>query len=339
MARARGPGLQVTTALLVGLGEVGGRAARQLVETEGIEVLLVADRDRRRAQRLASSLGSRAEVVRFGPGDSLPPGIGVVACALDAGDDRDVVREAVATGVPCASVDDDHEAIAALLALSGSAAAAGVTVAAGCGLAPGQAAVLARHAADQLDVVDEIRLARSGWAGPASIATVRRERHGAGGEWAGGAWRTVRQRGEELVWFPDPIGGRDCVLVAGGGALLVDAFPTAERVSVHLGEPEARRPFRRRFGDDGEWGAARVEVWGRRGSEQDLVVYGVVERTAVAAGTVLALTAGLLAGCGGARIARPGVHGLAAIVDPVSFLAELSRRGVRTAVFEGAPVA
>ena len=37
---------------------------------------------------------------------------------------------------------------------------------------------------------------------------------------------------------------------------------------------------------------------------------------------------------------RPvGVHGLATLVEPIPFLAELSNRGVRAAVFEGVPVA
>ena len=73
-------------------------------------------------------------------------------------------------------------------------------------------------------------------------------------------------------------------------------------------------------------------------AQRDVVVYGVIERTAVAAGTVLALSAAQLCGAGGATIHRPGVHGLGALVDPVPFLAELSARGVRVATFEGAPV-
>jgi hypothetical protein len=35
---------------------------------------------------------------------------------------------------------------------------------------------------------------------------------------------------------------------------------------------------------------------------------------------------------------RPGVHGLAALAEPVQFLSELSERGVRVATFEGAAV-
>jgi hypothetical protein len=84
----------------------------------------------------------------------------------------------------------------------------------------------------------------------------------------------------------------------------------------------------------------RVEVWGRRDGGRVPVVYGAIERTAVASGTVLGVTAAALAGAvPDALEARPGVHGLAALARPVPFLAELARRGVKAAVFEGVPVA
>ena len=60
-------------------------------------------------------------------------------------------------------------------------------------------------------------------------------------------------------------------------------------------------------------------------------VLGVMDRPAVAAGAVAALTA-LWSAQG--RLARPGVAGLAELVDPVPFLSELRRRGVRAAVFQ-----
>ncbi len=49
-------------------------------------------------------------------------------------------------------------------------------------------------------------------------------------------------------------------------------------------------------------------------------------------GAVGALSALWLAG---GRVSRPGASGLASLVDPVPFLAELRRRGVRAAVFQG----
>jgi len=42
--------------LLAGLGAVGTRAARQLVDTPGVERLLVADLDDRRAEAVASAI-------------------------------------------------------------------------------------------------------------------------------------------------------------------------------------------------------------------------------------------------------------------------------------------
>lgn len=325
--------------LLVGLGTVGLRAGRQLVDTPAVGRLLLADRDLHRAEKVAGMLGPKAEALRWSPGEPLPGGLAAVACALPDGADRQIVEHALVVGSPTASVADDHTSIERLRELHDAAVEAGVTVAAGCGMAPGLTCVLARHAADGFDAVDEIRVARTGWAGPASVNAVRYERRSTPVEWRDGAWRDDRRSGDALVWFPDPIGARDCQPVTAGVSLLVDAFPDVDRISVCLGEPRSRMRWWRRLQDEGEWGAARVEVWGRRGRARDLVVYGVVERTAVAAGAVLAVTALHLGGIGVERSELPGVHGLAGLLPPVPVLTELSQRGVRAAVFEGVPVA
>jgi len=333
----------VTTVLLVGAGAVGARAARQLADTPAVERVLITDRRAERADAVAAAMSERADALRWTADDPLPDAVGVVACALPAGDDAAVVRRAVERGVPAASVADDHHGLRALLALGPDAREAGVAVVAGCGLAPGLADVLARHAAGALDEVDEVRVARSGVAGPASIASLRHELRDRAVEWRESAWREERRHGgHELVWFPEPIGAQDCDPAAGGVSLLVDAFPTLTRASVRLGEPPSRGlgPRVLRRSDEGSWGAARVEVCGRRGRARELLVYGVIERMATAAGTVLAVTAAQLGGALqlGATLA-PGVHGLGALVEPVAFLGELARRGVRAAVFEGVAVA
>jgi hypothetical protein len=328
----------VTTALVVGVGEVGVRAARQLIDTPAFDRVLVADRDHRRASRLAESLGARAAVVAV-PEGRLPDDVDVVATALPRGVDATIVQSAIDAGVPVASCDEDVDAIAALTALDEQARQRGVTVAIGCGLAPGLSDVLARHATNSFDDVREIRVARTGWGGPACQATARRARHQPALEWHDGQWREDQPSGEQLVWFPEPIGGRDCSAVATGVRELVAAFPDVPRVSFALGEPPKRSFMRRRFGDEGDWGAARVEVWGRGREGRDCVVYGVIERTGVASGTVLAVVAARLAGALDERVDRPGVHGLADLVEPVPLLDELARRGVRAAVFEGVPVA
>jgi hypothetical protein len=241
-----------------------------------------------------------------------------------------------------ADTDDD---LGALLALDGDAKRAGVLLAAGCGLVPGLADVLARHAADALDRADEVHVARTGAAGPACIEALRRARHERALEWRAGAWQTSRKVGPLLVWFPDPVGARECEVAAAGASALLQAVPDAERVTVRVDEAPVRsaaRALMTRKPHDSGWGAARVEVWGWLGDERVPVVYGVIERTAVAAGTVLGVAAARLAGLLPAvnlrADAAAGARGLGALVEPAPFLAELARRGVKAAKFEGVPV-
>ena len=82
----------------------------------------------------------------------------------------------------------------------------------------------------------------------------------------------------------------------------------------------------------------RVELWGSRDGARTSVVYGVIERTAVAAGTVLGVTTAWLAGAAAVADVPPGAHGLGTAVKPVPFLAELAHRGVKAATFEGVGV-
>jgi hypothetical protein len=83
---------------------------------------------------------------------------------------------------------------------------------------------------------------------------------------------------------------------------------------------------------EGGPGAVRVEARGRRGTSHDVVVFGAMDRPAVAAGAVAALAAQRAVE---GRVRRVGAGGLAELVDAAPFLADLARRGVRAAVFDG----
>jgi hypothetical protein len=89
----------------------------------------------------------------------------------------------------------------------------------------------------------------------------------------------------------------------------------------------------RRPHPEGVLGAIRVEVRGRRGQVRDAHVLGVIDRPAIAAGTVAAVAA---VAVGTGAIDSSGAGGLAALVtDPLPFLRDLWERGVRAAAFEG----
>jgi hypothetical protein len=332
----------VSTVLVVGLGEVGVRAARQLIDTPSIDRVIVASRRLERAREVATALHDGAEPYRLGRDDPLPEDLDAVVTAVAGDADASLARRAVAAGIPYASASDRDATLRSLLALDAEARAHATRVIAGCGLAPGLTDVLARHAVGALDAVDELHVARWGVAGPESAAEARRAQREEAREWRDGELVHEKHRGAELIWYPDPVGARECELVATGVELLVAANPAAGRVTARLGAPPTRRftpPGRRDPGAG--WGAVRVEAWGWRGTARTSVVYGVIERTAVAAGTVLGVTGAWLAGAlpaVGADVA-PGAAGLGALAAPVAFLAELARRGVKAAAFEGVAVA
>ena len=332
----------MSTVLVVGLGEVGVRTARQLIDTPGVDRVLVAARRLEHARDVARALHDGAEPLQLGRDDPLPPGLDAIASAVPSDVDPALARRAVAAGVPYASCADRDASLGALLALDADASARGTRVVAGCGLAPGLTDVLARHAVGALDSVDELHVARWGIAGPESASEARRAQREDAREWRDGALVHDKHRHAQLIWYPDPVGARECELVATGVGLLVAANPGAGRVTSRLGVPPNRRftpPGRRDPG--AAWGAVRVEAWGWRGTARTSVVYGMIERTAIAAGTVLGVTAAWLSGALSeiAATPEPGASGLGAVVDPVAFLAELARRGVKAAAFEGVAVA
>lgn len=322
---------------MVGAGAVGARAARQLLGTEGLEALHLVDVNQGHAAALASSLGSPASVAAWEP-EGLHRG-DVVVLGLP-GPHAELARSALARGASVVSTADSVAEVRRLLDLDAVARRAGATVAVGAGFAPGYTCVLARHAAAGFDAVDEVHVAKAGTGGP----TCARQHHVALTEeavdWRDGAWTGRRGgSGRELCWFPEPLGALDCYRAGLPDALvLVPAFPGVARVTVRMAASRrdrltARLPMLRRPHPEGLLGAARVEVRGRRGPATDVRVLGALDRPAIAAGAVAALTA---AWALGGRLARTGSAGLAELVaEPVPFLHELARRGVRAAAFEG----
>jgi saccharopine dehydrogenase-like NADP-dependent oxidoreductase len=318
---------------VVGVGAVGTRAARQLVATPGV-VVVVADADAARAAAVAGALGPPATAA---PVEAAADGAAAVVLAF-GGDQRPAAERALDAGASVVSTADGLDTVRRLLDLDAEARERGRHVVVGAGFSPGLSCLLARHAAATLSAVEEIHVARFGTGGPQCA----RQHHRALGDdaldWREGWARRRGGSGRELCWFPDPVGARDCYRAALPDALLLaPAFPGVRRVTARMAANRrdrvtARLPMLRRPHPEGSLGALRVEVRGRRDGAYETVVLGAVEPPAVAAGTVAAVAA-LWATEG--RLTRTGAGGLAALAEPLPFLQELARRGVRAAVFEG----
>jgi hypothetical protein len=327
-------GVELTQPLrtcVVGVGAVGARAARQLASSVEVASVVVCDRLPARASEIARAIGGTAVAFDdvIGEIDVVIVGEPVHASGFER------IRQALAAGVPVVSVADGMAEVEALLAIDTSS-----TLVVGAGMAPGLTDILARHGAAEFDIIEEIHVAKAGTAGPACALQHHRALGAEAIDWRDGAWtRRSGGSGRELCWFPDPVGGRDCYRAGLPDALLLKpAFPDARRVTARMAATRRDRltaalPMLRRPHPEGEVGAVRVELRGRRGGASEVSVLGVLDRPGVAAGAVAAVSA-IWAATG--RFTRTGAGGLAELVgEPGVFLAELARRGVRAAKFDG----
>jgi hypothetical protein len=323
---------------VIGVGAVGTRLARQLISSPDVDQVVLRDEQQARVEAVATSLGERAHI-DTGAYDA-PADVHVAVLAGPAGTHVPVARAFIRRGISVVSVSDGVADVRGLLDLDAEARERHLSVVVGAGLAPGLSCVLARHAGAQFDVVDEVHIAKAGTGGPACA----RQHHGALSgpalDWRDGGWVSrPGGSGRELCWFPDPIGGQDCYRAAMPDALLiVPAFARVQRVTVRVQATRrdrltTRLPMLWPTHAEGGPGAIRVEVRGRRGAGRDAVVLGAMDRPAVAAGAVAAVAARWVAS---GEVDRRGAAGLAELVEPVPFLAELRSRGVRAAAFYGA---
>lgn len=326
--------------VIAGTGAVGARAARQLQTLPGLDDLVLVDSDAAVVNAVAASVGSPARVASWS--DDLLVEAAVLVVALPAGSHRQMAEAALERDCDLVSAADDLDEVRRLLDLDAEAAERGRSVVVGAGFSPGLTCLLARHAAGDFSEVDEIHVAKTGTGGPACARQHHRALVGEVLDWRKGGWaRGSAGSGRELCWFPDPVGGLDCYRAAlPDPLLLLGAFPTGtsritSRVSASRRDRvTARLPMMRPPHAEGQLGAVRVEVRGRRGAVTDTRVLGAIDRPGVAAGAVAAIAASWAAA---GRFRRTGAGGLGDLVaDPAPFLRELADRGVRSAVFVGA---
>ncbi len=325
---------------VIGLGATGSHAARQL--RNDVDGLVISDLDARRAELVADACGPVAKpVVATGTRIRIDDFAGKVDVAILAGPPGthyEPAKQLVRAGTSVVSISDAPEDVDRLLELDEMARGQGRTVAVGVGFAPGLTCLLVRHAANRLDDVDEISVAKAGTGGPACARQHHRALKQPGLVWSDGSW--VERRGgsdRDLAWFPGTIGARDSYRAALPSPLLLQrAFPDANRISARVTANRrdrltGRLPMLRPPHADGGPGAVRVEVRGRTAGAVETVIFGVMHHPSVAAGTTAAVCAREMA----AGRLRSGAYGLSELDDPGPMLRELHARGVQAAIFEG----
>ncbi len=233
-------------ALVLGCGEMGEVAARDLHRHGELDTIRVATRTPERARGLLSDLAGRPalEFAGVDAGDEdavlqLMRGCEVAVNCVGPNYKYElpVARAAIRARVPLVDINDDHETTLSMLELDERARAAGIVVVLGLGASPGVNNVLVRAAANQLEEVDEIH---TSWimsaADPGGLALSYHLLHSLSGRAL--TWRDGRMLeaasfvdGCEAIDFPEPVGRLDVFHVGHPEPItLARAFPRARVV-------------------------------------------------------------------------------------------------------------
>ena len=294
---------------VVGLGAVGSRVAQQLgasgtpvlvhdpnvLGTPSLEVAV------ERVHDVLDVHSSRVDVaVLAGPAPQ---------AALAAG----LMRR----GVHVVTTTDDPDDVYELLSFEDEARHLERSVVVGAAASPGLSGLVARELSRRFDLVDEIHVAFHGTGGPACARQHHRALGGDALGWLDGRWiERSGGSGRELLWFPEPIGSKDCYCAELADPIVLQrAFPAASRISARVSATRrdrltARLPMMSPPHAEGGLGGLRVEVRGSRDGERVTEVAGVAERTAVMAGATAAAVADQLVGLAGSA-----PHGVVVLGD------------------------
>lgn len=288
---------------VVGLGVVGARVARQLTSSS----LAVFVHDRRTDLQEATARALKARTIDS-PIDVRPSETAVVVLATPSRQGW-LTRCLVERGVHVVCTSDDVEDVRDLLELDGVARTNNVSIVVGATASPGLSGLLVAELASRVDVIDEIHVGVHGTGGPACARQHHRALANDAPGWHDGEWISrPGGSGRELLWFPEPIGSRDCYRAELADPLTLQrAFPSASRISARVSATRrdrltARLPMMSPPHAEGGLGAVRVEIRGSRGVERRTEVAGAAERTGVisaataSAAAVSALSSDLPAG-------------------------------------------
>ncbi len=219
--------------VLGGTGIFGGRIARALAATEGLEVLVTA-RDRARGASFADEIGARFACVDLSEPRGLEHALEGCALLIHAagpfqGRDHSVARACIERRVSYLDLADAREFVCGIGALDAAARERGIFVGSGASSVPTITHALVSEIAGDFAELDELDLALSpGNQNPRGAATIGAILGTLGAPlrvWIDGSWRVRRAWGDSTrLEFPPHVGWRE---VYNCSVPDLDLFPAA----------------------------------------------------------------------------------------------------------------
>ena len=150
--------------LVLGCGMMGAATALDMVKSDEVSKVVVADYDNTKSKNVVAQLKSDkassrwTDVRDIQATKKLMKGFDVAVCALPEGLNVFASRAAIGAGLHLVDLAYGQE----LAKLDAAAKRAGVTILVDCGVAPGMTNILAAYGASMMDEVDDIRIVCGG---------------------------------------------------------------------------------------------------------------------------------------------------------------------------------
>ena len=286
---------QTASIAVIGVGVVGARVARQLTSS-GIPVLLYDERS-----DVQHGLAQSLRALELSDLTKLDPITTPVVVLATSNAQSSLAKILLELGHHVVCTGDDVEDIRELLQLDEIARQEKRVLIVGAAACPGLSGLLVAELAPRVDTIDEIHVAFHGTGGPGCARQHHRALAGDAVGWHDGEWiDRPGGSGRELLWFPEPLGGKDCYRAELSEPLLLHrSFPEVSRISARMSATRrdrltARLPMMSPPHAEGGVGGVRVEIRGSLNGERRTEVAGVAERTGIIAGAVAASSAAAL---------------------------------------------
>jgi len=315
-----------------GLGAVGTSVVTNLIEYgNGNFTIFLDESNELGCQALKAQYGNDVHISSL---DVCQPDLSILA-----GPSGSQIKQAEAllnVSSNIISTSDDLFEVNQFLELDDLARSKNLSVVVGAGFMPGISCLLVRLAAHDLDQINTIMVSKVGTAGPACARQHHRALSKESINWFDGEWVITRSgKGRVLLWFPEPIGAKDCYTAALPSPILLRRkYPSVRRVSSRMEANRrdrltSRLPMLRPPHNDGGPGAVRAEVRGSYNGEIKTNIYSVMDSPIIASSKMVYVLANRFL-TGNTSL---GVNGVAMCNDSKGLIKDLIALDIKVSIF------
>ncbi len=229
------------TILIIGSGRIGSRLTRDLIDNFGDKSIKIYVNDivKERATKLCEYKPDSISAIKWKNSKDTPSDVDLIILCVDSDSEKKLVDRVVLSKKNFITLSDDNTVIKQYNKYEDTLLENNVSAILGVGLFPGVGNALAKHVAQNFDVVHDVIIERLGFVSNASLSSIKKARKDAPlGVRNTQITESKRKNAKAYSWFPPPYGLLETQAVSVGVEQLAKQFKNARNISVRYTEPK-----------------------------------------------------------------------------------------------------